>query len=108
MKGHLRGYIQRIQNHAQCIVLYRSQGVELKYLERLISTVCRSMLGGSISFTLISFPIQLSCKKKKYSPIYYSNQISKPSTRSSDRIVHIHYALGRILLYSKKPKSRAR
>ena len=71
MKGRLRGYIERIQSHAQCIVLYGSQRVELKYFKRLIWTVCRSMFSGSIGLILINFPIQLSCKKQKYSPKYY-------------------------------------
>ncbi len=106
MKGRLRGYIERIQSHAQCIVLYRSQRVELKYLEQLISTVCKSMFSGSISLTLINFPIQLSCKKKKISSIYHSNKMYKSSSRPSERIVHIHDALDRILLYSQNTKSR--
>ncbi|UJR19349.1 hypothetical protein I4U23_022478 [Adineta vaga] len=59
-KGRLRSYMQRIQTHAQCIVLYGSQRVELKYIQRLLSTVCNSMLIGSISFALVNFPIQFS------------------------------------------------
>jgi ABC-type uncharacterized transport system fused permease/ATPase subunit len=108
MKGRLRGYIERLQNHAQCIVLYRSERVELKYLKQLISTVCKSILSGSISLTLINFPMQLSGKKKKSSSRFHSNQISKTSSSTSQWIVHIHYALGSILLYSKKPKCRTR
>lgn len=101
MKGRLRGYLERIQSHAQCIVLYGSQRVELKYLKRLIWTVCQSMLNGSINLTLINFPIQLSCKKKKS-----SGRISKSPSSPADRLVHIHDALDRILLYPKNTKSR--
>ena len=58
-KGRLRGYLQRIQRNAECIVLYGSQRVELKYIERLISKIHHSMFIKSIGFALVNFPIQL-------------------------------------------------
>jgi hypothetical protein len=57
--------MQRIQTNAECIVLYASQRVELKYVERLMSNIRNSMLIGSISFALINFPIQLLSKLRK-------------------------------------------
>ncbi|UJR10859.1 hypothetical protein I4U23_015047 [Adineta vaga] len=59
LQGYLRGYIQRIQTNAECIVLYGSQRVELQYILRLISNIRNSMFIGSISFALVNFPIQL-------------------------------------------------
>ena len=65
-KGRLRGYVQRIQRNAECIVLYGSQRVELKYIERLISNIRHSMLIGSVGFALVNFPIQLLSISKQY------------------------------------------
>jgi len=62
--------MQRIQTYAQCIALYGSQRVELKYIQQLSSAVCNSMVIGSISLALVNFPIQLSCKQRKLSSIY--------------------------------------
>jgi len=72
VKGRLRSYIQRIQSHAQCIVLYGSQHVELKYIQQLILSICNSLFIGSISFILINFPIQLSCKDRNQIVSLYS------------------------------------
>ena len=66
--------MQRIQTNAQCIVLYGSQRVELKYVQQLLSDVCNSMLIGSIGFVLVNFPIQLSCKQRKLSSVYVVNR----------------------------------
>jgi hypothetical protein len=62
--------MQRIQTNAECIVLYASQRVELKYVERLMSNIHNSMLIGSISFALINFPIQLLSKLRRSSLAY--------------------------------------
>jgi hypothetical protein len=67
LKGRLRGYIQRIQTNAECIVLYASQRVELKYIERSISNIRNSMFIGAISFALVNFPIQLLSMSNKLS-----------------------------------------
>jgi len=98
--------MQRIQKNAECIVLYASQRVELKYIERLIWNIRNSMLIGSIGFALVNFPIQLLSKSKNLSLISNVNKIWESSFSCSQRNVYLHYAHCCILFHPKYAKSR--
>jgi hypothetical protein len=99
--------MQRIQTNAECIVLYGSQRVELKYIERLISNIRNSMLIGSIGFALTNFPIQLLSKSKTLFLINDINEFGKSLFSCSQRNVYIRDAYGYILFHSKYTKSTA-
>ena len=98
--------MQRIQTNAECIVLYGSQRVELKYIERLMWNIRNSMLIGSISFALVNFPIQLLSKSNMLFPIYDINKIRESSFSCSQWNVYIYYAYCGVLFYPKHTKSR--
>ena len=89
--------------NAECIALYGSQRVELKYVERLISNMRHSMLIGAVSFALVNFPIQLLSEPGN-TLLPYDVTALDASFRCTQRNVHIHYAFCDLLLHSKITK----
>jgi hypothetical protein len=100
--------MQRIQINAECIVLYASQRVELKYIERMMGDIRKSMLIGSISFAFVNFPIQLLSKSKKSFLTDDANEMYEFSSSCSQWNVYIHYAHCSVFLRSTNTKSGTR